>query len=215
MIYDKSDRLRKYTCILNLISVFPFSSSPVSSFLVNYCVCLLLTTTEKFDLIDWTELNRWFTIYWSACFDWIIVPHHDVHLAILLYVIALDLWLSDVQPVIRPVPLVKFIRIQRKLSKQLFVYVNHFTSALYWFDTLTVKQWEIMLNSDVLLFSAIKEETPYEQLLRHWEINAAVGTWTLPSQMYLSRHIFVKVQISCSRLIGSPMGFSGSWICLI
>ena len=52
MIYDKSDRLRKYICILNLISVFLFSSCPVSSFLVNYCVCLLLTTTEKFDLID-------------------------------------------------------------------------------------------------------------------------------------------------------------------
>ena len=86
------------------------------------------------------------------------------------------------------------------LSKQLFVYVNDFnTSALYmyWFDTLTVKKWEIitMINNDVLLFSAAKEETPYEQLLHLWEINAAVGTWTLPSQMHLSRHIFVKVQI--------------------
>ena len=58
------------------------------------------------------------------------------------------------------------------LSKQLFVYVNDFnTSALYWFDTLTVKKWEIMtvINNDVLLFSAAKEETPYEQLLHQWE----------------------------------------------
>ena len=34
-----------------------------------------------------------------------------------------------------------------------------------WFDTLTVKQWEVMINNDVLLFSATNEETPYEQLL--------------------------------------------------
>ena len=33
-----------------------------------------------------------------------------------------------------------------------------------WFDTLTVKQWEIMINNDVLLFSATNEKTPYEQL---------------------------------------------------
>ena len=32
-----------------------------------------------------------------------------------------------------------------------------------WFDTLTVKQWEIMINNDVLLFSATNEETPYEE----------------------------------------------------
>ena len=54
------------------------------------------------------------------------------------------------------------------LSKQLFVYVNDFnTSALYWFDTLTVKKWEIitMINNDVLLFSAAKKKTPYEKLL--------------------------------------------------
>ena len=31
-----------------------------------------------------------------------------------------------------------------------------------WFDTLTVKQWEIMINNDVLLFSVTNEETPYE-----------------------------------------------------
>ena len=34
-----------------------------------------------------------------------------------------------------------------------------------WFGTLTVKQLEIMINSDVLLFSATNEKTPYEQLL--------------------------------------------------
>ena len=34
-----------------------------------------------------------------------------------------------------------------------------------WFGTLTVKQWEIMINNDVLLISATNEETPYEQLL--------------------------------------------------
>ena len=36
-----------------------------------------------------------------------------------------------------------------------------------WFDTLTVKQWEIMMNNDVLLFSATNEGTPYEQLLHY------------------------------------------------
>ena len=32
-----------------------------------------------------------------------------------------------------------------------------------WFDTLTVKQWEIMINN-VLLFSLTNEEAPYKQL---------------------------------------------------
>ena len=31
-----------------------------------------------------------------------------------------------------------------------------------WFDTLAVKQWEIMINKDVLLVSVTNEETPYE-----------------------------------------------------
>ena len=35
------------------------------------------------------------------------------------------------------------------------------------FDTLTVKQCKIMINNDVLLFSATKKETPYEQLLHY------------------------------------------------
>ena len=40
-----------------------------------------------------------------------------------------------------------------------------------WFDTLTVKQWEIMINN-VLLFSATNElGTPYEQLLHYWNIS--------------------------------------------
>ena len=34
-----------------------------------------------------------------------------------------------------------------------------------WSDTLTVKQWEIMINNVVVLFSATNEDTPYEQLL--------------------------------------------------
>ena len=34
-----------------------------------------------------------------------------------------------------------------------------------WFDTLTVKQWEIMINNDVLLFSPPNEETSYEKHL--------------------------------------------------
>ena len=33
--------------------------------------------------------------------------------------------------------------------------------------TLTVKQLAIMINDDVLLFSATNEETPYEQLLNY------------------------------------------------
>ena len=36
-----------------------------------------------------------------------------------------------------------------------------------WFDTLAVKQWEIMINKDVLLVSVTNEETPYEQLLNY------------------------------------------------
>ena len=36
-----------------------------------------------------------------------------------------------------------------------------------WFDTLTVKQWEIMINNDLSLFSATNEETLYEQLLQY------------------------------------------------
>ena len=41
-----------------------------------------------------------------------------------------------------------------------------------WFDTLTVKQLEIIINHDVLLLSATNEETPYEKLLHYllfWE----------------------------------------------
>ena len=37
-----------------------------------------------------------------------------------------------------------------------------------WFDTLTVKQWEIMINNDVF-FPATNEETPYRQLLHYWD----------------------------------------------
>ena len=36
-----------------------------------------------------------------------------------------------------------------------------------WFDTLTVKQWEIMINNDVSLSSVTNEETLYEQLLQY------------------------------------------------
>ena len=39
------------------------------------------------------------------------------------------------------------------------------TRKANWFDTLTVKQWEVMINNDVLLFSVTNEDTPYEQLL--------------------------------------------------
>ena len=31
-----------------------------------------------------------------------------------------------------------------------------------WFDTLTVKQWEITIDNDVLLFSATNKETPFQ-----------------------------------------------------
>ena len=37
------------------------------------------------------------------------------------------------------------------------------------FDTLTVKQCEIMINDDVLLYSATNEETPCQQLLHYWQ----------------------------------------------
>ena len=39
------------------------------------------------------------------------------------------------------------------------------TLKAHWSDTLTVKQLEIIINNDVLLFSATNEETPYEQFL--------------------------------------------------
>ena len=43
---------------------------------------------------------------------------------------------------------------------------DHFFLGLKvnWCDTLTVKQCEIMINNDVLLFCATNEETAYEQL---------------------------------------------------
>ena len=34
-----------------------------------------------------------------------------------------------------------------------------FSGVANCFDALTVKQWEIMINNEVLLFSAINEET--------------------------------------------------------
>ena len=43
--------------------------------------------------------------------------------------------------------------------------VTLLTLKANWFGTLTVKQLEIVINNDVLLFSATNEETPYEQLL--------------------------------------------------
>ena len=36
------------------------------------------------------------------------------------------------------------------------------------FDTLTVKQCEIMINDDVLLYSATNKDTACEQLLHYW-----------------------------------------------
>ena len=41
------------------------------------------------------------------------------------------------------------------------------TLKAHWFDTQTVKQWEIMINNDVLLFSETNEETNYEQNLNN------------------------------------------------
>ena len=56
---------------------------------------------------------------------------------------------------------------------QLFCHVAALlTLKANWFDTLTVKQLEIIINHDVLLLSATNEETPYEKLLHYllfWE----------------------------------------------
>ena len=41
-----------------------------------------------------------------------------------------------------------------------------------WFDTLTVKQWEIMINNDVSLSSVTNGETLYEQLLQYCIISS-------------------------------------------
>ena len=62
-----------------------------------------------------------------------------------------------------------------KLDSKTGLYFTHregsiaalLTLKANWFDTLTVKQWEITINSVVLLFSATNEETPVEQLLNY------------------------------------------------
>ena len=58
-----------------------------------------------------------------------------------------------------------------KSGQDLVLKVGHVVALLTlkanWFDTLTMKQWEIMMNNDVLLFSATNEGTPYKQLLHY------------------------------------------------
>ena len=63
----------------------------------------------------------------------------------------------------------------RTLNRPRFLLAALLTLKANWFDTLTVK---LMINNDVLLFSATNEETPYEQLLHccsfsylKWRIN--------------------------------------------
>ena len=53
----------------------------------------------------------------------------------------------------------------RTLNRPRFLLAALLTLRANWFDTLTVKQWKIMRNNDVLLFSATYKETPYQQLL--------------------------------------------------
>ena len=52
-----------------------------------------------------------------------------------------------------------------------------------WFGALTVKQWEIMINNKVVLFSLTNEETPYEQLLHYLshavDISSFPGPWEI------------------------------------
>ena len=63
----------------------------------------------------------------------------------------------------------------RTLNRSRFLLAALLTLKTNWFDTLTVK---LMINNDVILFSATNEETPYEQLLHccsfsclKWRIN--------------------------------------------
>ena len=46
----------------------------------------------------------------------------------------------------------------RTLNRPRFLLAALLTLKANWFDTLTVKQWEVMINNDVLLFSATNEE---------------------------------------------------------
>ena len=74
----------------------------------------------------------------------------------------------------------------RTLNRPRFLLAALLTLKANWFDTLTVKQWEVMINNDVLLFSATNEETPYEQLLHccsfsclKWRINIVFSLYLL------------------------------------
>ena len=73
----------------------------------------------------------------------------------------------------------------RTLNRPRFLLAAFLTLKANWFDTLTVKQW-VMINNDVLLFSATNEETPYEQLLHccsfsclKWRINIVFSLYLL------------------------------------
>ena len=64
--------------------------------------------------------------------------------------------------------------------------------ANIWLDTLTVKQWKIMVNNDVLLFFfATNEETTYEQLLLYCSCGSLIDhppPPTLPNHIsYISK----------------------------
>ena len=64
-----------------------------------------------------------------------------------------------------------------------------------WLDTLTVKQWEITINNDVLLFSATNEETPYNQLLHYCIFKAKTDLSALQCMVFNAvicyMHVFV------------------------
>ena len=70
-----------------------------------------------------------------------------------------------------------------------------------WFDTLTVKQWEIMINNDVLLLFATNEETPYEHLLHKWKL--------LRAPKLIQTPILIPVELKSQ---GEKYSFRSNWL---
>ena len=67
-----------------------------------------------------------------------------------------------------------------------------------WFGTITVKQWEIMIQNAVLLLSANNEETPYEQL--RYITGLAVREHVVV-QLYFWVHFYICTSVIVSNLL--------------
>ena len=74
--------------------------------------------------------------------------------------------------------------------------------------TLPVKQWEIMENNAVLLFSATNEETSYEQLLQYWEKVLNFGYKILCEPCNTDTHPYITSPVWSSKLLVSHVNGS-------